>query len=134
MVKTATARIRFCDIKPYDAPVSLDELRGPYDGPIDLPHAVRWQAERFDINVSVPGWRRMAYQALVAEGTADEQRRLMNRARLIETWPVLSIDPRVRALWESRFPELRAMRNHRHHRGERSQPVPRAPGRISRAR
>ena len=37
MVKTATARIRFCDIKPYDAPVSLDELRGPYDGPIDLP-------------------------------------------------------------------------------------------------
>ena len=41
MVKTATARIRFCDIKPYDAPVSLDELRGPYDGPIDLPHAVR---------------------------------------------------------------------------------------------
>jgi len=48
--------------------------------------------------------------------------------------PVLSIDPRVRALWESRFPELRAMRNHRHHRGERSQPVPRAPGRISRAR
>ena len=108
MVKTATARIRFCDIKPYDAPVSLDELRGPYDGPIDLPHAVRWQADRFDVNVSVPGWRRMAYQALVAEGTADEQRRLMNRARLIETWPVLSIDPRVRALWESRFPELRA--------------------------
>ncbi len=107
MAEPTGARVRFRDIKPYDAPVSLDELQGPHDGPIDLPHAVRWQADRLGVDVSNPGWRRMAYQALLAEGTAEEQRRLLNRDRLIETWPVLNMDPRVRLLWEGRFPELR---------------------------
>ena len=37
-----------------------------------------------------------------------EQERLLNRDRLIELWPVLSLDQRVRDLWETRFPELRA--------------------------
>lgn len=69
MAEVTAARVRFRDVKPYDAPASLDELRGPYDGPIDLPHSVRWQADRFDVDVSNLGWRRMAYQALLAEGT-----------------------------------------------------------------
>lgn len=100
-------RVRYRDIKPYDAPASLDELRGPHDGPIDLPHAVRWQPDRLSVDVSNLGWRRMAYQALLAEGSAAEQTRLMNRDRLIETWPILNMDPRVRDLWEGRFPQLR---------------------------
>lgn len=107
MSEVAATRVRFRDVKPYDAPASLDELRGPYDGPIDLPHSVRWQADRLGVDVSNLGWRRMAYQALLAEGTASEQRRLMNRDRLIETWPILNMDPRVRVLWEGRFPRLR---------------------------
>ena len=109
MAEVTAARVRFRDVKPYDAPASLDELRGPYDGPIDLPHSVRWQADRFDVDVSNLGWRRMAYQALLAEGTADQQRRLMNRDRLIEAWPILNMDPRVRGLWEKRFPRLRVV-------------------------
>lgn len=48
----------------------------------------------------------MAYQALLAEGTVGEQRRLVNRVRLIETWPILTMDPRGREPWEDRFPEL----------------------------
>ncbi|WP_103063546.1 transcriptional regulator [Actinomyces qiguomingii] len=107
MVEVTATRVRFRDVKPYDAPASLDELRGPYEGPIDLPHSVRWQADRLGVDVSNPGWRRMAYQALLAEGTVTEQVRLMNRDRLIETWPVLNMDPRVRVLWEGRFPQLR---------------------------
>ena len=70
---------------------------------------MRWQADRFDVDVSNLGWRRMAYQALLAEGTADQQRRLMNRDRLIEAWPILNMDPRVRGLWEKRFPRLRVV-------------------------
>lgn len=62
------ARVRFRDVKPYEAPTDLCELRGPYDGPIDLPHSVRWQPDRLGVDVSVVGWRRMAYQALLAEG------------------------------------------------------------------
>ena len=109
MAEVAATRVRFRDVKPYDAPASLDELRGPYDGPIDLPHSVRWQADRLGVDVSNLGWRRMAYQALLAEGTADQQRRLMNRDRLIEAWPILNMDPRVRGLWEKRFPRLRVV-------------------------
>ena len=107
MSETTATRMRLRDIKPYDAPASLDVLHGPYDWLIDLPHCVRWQTDRLGVDVSNLGWRRMAYQALLAEGTADEQRRLMNRNRLIETWPILNMDPRVRALWEGRFPKLR---------------------------
>lgn len=107
MAEVTVARVRFRDVKPYDAPASLDELCGPYEGDIDLPHSVRWQADRTGVDVANLGWRRMAYQALLAEGTVDEQRRLMNRERLIETWPILNMDPRVRGLWEGRVPRLR---------------------------
>ena len=49
----------------------------------------------------------MAYQALLTEGRVAEQGRLLNRDRLIELWPVINLDQRVRDLWETRFPELR---------------------------
>ena len=101
--------MRFRDLKPYDVPGSLAELRGPYSGLIDLPHGVRWQDDRLVVDVSNEGWRRMAYQALLAEGFVDEQRELLNRERLIEIWPVLHMDRRVRELWEGRFSELRAV-------------------------
>ncbi|MCL3778178.1 MULTISPECIES: transcriptional regulator [unclassified Actinomyces] len=107
MSDDVTGRVRFRDIKPIEAPLSLDELQGPYEGLVDLPHSVRWQADRLGVDVSNPGWRRMAYQALLAEGTVDEQRHVMNRERLVESWPVLNMDPRVRSLWEGRFPQLR---------------------------
>ncbi|SHE24478.1 transcriptional regulator [Actinomyces glycerinitolerans] len=100
--------MRFRDIKPYEAPASLDELQGPYNGTTDLPHAVRWRADRLGVDVGVVGRRRMAYQALLAEGAADEQRRFMNRDRLIETWSILNMDARMRDLWEGRFSELPA--------------------------
>ena len=96
MVTDAVAgRVRFRDVKPCHAPTTLDALRGPYHGLIDLPH------------VDDMGGRRMAYQALLTEGRVAEQERLLNRDRLIELWPVLNLDQRVRDLWETRFPELR---------------------------
>lgn len=49
----------------------------------------------------------MAYQALLSEGTAEVQTRLLNKRLLIAVWPELSLDSRVRDLWESRFVELR---------------------------
>ena len=59
------------------------------------------------IDVDDAGGRRMAYQALLTEGRVAEQERLLNRDRLIELWPVINLDQRVRDLWETRFPELR---------------------------
>ena len=45
----------------------------------------------------------MAYQALLTEGRVAEQERLLNRDRLIELWPVINLDQRVRDLWNA-FP------------------------------
>ena len=92
---TQESRVRFRDLKPYYAPESLEALRGPYHGRIDLPHQVRWQADRRGVDIDDPGGRRMAYQALLAEGSAADQERLLN------------LDRRVLDLWEGRFPELR---------------------------
>lgn len=100
-----TEQLRFREIKPYDVPDSLDDLYGPHDGLIELPHAVFWQDDRvFDI--STPGGCWAAYKALLAEGLADEQHRYLNKDRLIQIWPYLTLDPRVKTLWEERFLEL----------------------------
>lgn len=99
-------RVRFRDLKPYDVVVSLDELRGPARGLLSLPRWVRWQAD-VDVDVDDSGGLRMAYQALLSEGTAEVQTRLLNKRLLIALWPELSLDSRVRDLWESRFVELR---------------------------
>lgn len=100
-------RVRFRDVKPYSVVDALEDLRGPYAGVIDLPHHVRWLDDRFGVDVSVMGGRVMAYQALLSEGTVGEQQQFLNAHRLIETWPELRMDRRIRDLWESRFPVLR---------------------------
>lgn len=105
---TLEPRIRFRDLKPYYAPEFLETLRGPYHGRIDLSHRVRWQADCREVDIDDPGGgRRIAYQALLAEGRADDQERLLNRRRLVEMWPLLNLDRRVLDLWEGRFPELK---------------------------
>ncbi len=100
-------RVRFRDVKPYAVPASLEDLRGPCSGLIELPHHVRWLDDRFGVDVGVLGRRVMAYQALLSEATVEEQQRFLNAELLIETWPQLRMDRRVRELWESRFPVLR---------------------------
>jgi hypothetical protein len=100
-------RVRFRDIKPYDVPNSLDELNGPYDGVVKLRHSVRWIGNG-EIDVSTFPGTCVAYQALLAEGRVSDQEAGLNARKLIEVWPKLSLDRRVRDLWESRFPELRA--------------------------
>jgi len=46
--------VRVQDVKPYDAPASLDDLRGPRDGELVLPHHVHWGPRR-DVNLSREG-------------------------------------------------------------------------------
>lgn len=53
------------------------------------------------------GGVRVAYQALLAEGNAADQVMGLNARKLVEMWPFLNLDPRVRRLWESRFPLLK---------------------------
>ncbi|PLS30177.1 transcriptional regulator [Bifidobacterium margollesii] len=110
MIET-TPRVRLRDIKPYRLPGSLDELRGPAHGRIRLRHAVRWAPGDGIVDLDEPGGVRMAYQALIAEGGETDQREGINAGLLVGSWPDLNLDPRVRRLWEERFPELAAVRH-----------------------
>lgn len=99
-------RVFFRDVKPYDAPDNLDDLRGPAGGVVELSHSVLWAPGGGRVDLDEPGGTAMAYQAVLAEGTSDDQVRILNRDRLVSVWPDLMLPRRVRELWESRFPEL----------------------------
>lgn len=101
-------RVRFRDIKPYFVPNSLTQLRGPYDGKIKLRKVVLWAPGDNVVNLDTTGGCHLAYQALLAEGKLEDQIQGLNRRRLIEEWPNLNLDLRVKELWEEKFPELRA--------------------------
>lgn len=101
-------RVLFGGVKPYFAPSSLDLLEGPRDGTVELPHSVLWAPGGGVVDLDEPGGTNVAYQALLNEGTVDDQIRWLNRERLIEWWPRLRLPVRVRTLWQGRSPELSA--------------------------
>jgi hypothetical protein len=101
-------RVFFRDVKPYEAPEALTQLRGPGSGLLALPGRVYWGPEPL-INLDVrDGSERMAYQAVISEGSAEDQIMLLDHGLLVELWPRLVLPRRVRELWETRFPELAA--------------------------
>lgn len=103
----ADKRVFFRDIKPYDAPATLEELHGPSSGTVELPRWVYWGPKPV-ANLDVEGDAIRAYQATIQEGRTVDQVQILNRDRLVAMWPELTMPLRVRALWESRFPELTA--------------------------
>ncbi|WP_196716618.1 transcriptional regulator [Actinomyces trachealis] len=103
-------RLRFRDVKPYEAPDSLHELSGPSSGPVTLPLRIRWVPGDRTYDVSNDAQAQIVYQAVLAEGTAADQCSFLNAQRLIELWPTLSLDQRVVELWQGRFGELRGLK------------------------
>jgi hypothetical protein len=100
-------RVLYKDVIPYDTPVSLDALRGPGMGCIELPITVHWGPRRvFDLDEA--GQRLSAYQAIVREGTPHVQEALLNPELLRQVWPELMLAVRCRTVWEQRFPCLTA--------------------------
>lgn len=46
-VSTASQqRMFFSDVKPYEVPEKLDDLKGPISGVVHLPHRVLWASGR----------------------------------------------------------------------------------------
>ena len=100
-------RVFFRDVKPYEAPESLDQLQGPPGGIVELSHSVFWAPGGGRIDLDEPGGTAMAYQAVLSEGSVADQIAALNRERLVLMWADLMLPARVQELWESRFPELR---------------------------
>lgn len=100
-------RVFFRDVKPYEAPDSLEQLRGPASGVVELSHSVLWAPGGGRVDLDEPGGVGLAYRAVLAEGTVEDQVAVLNRQRLLEVWGDLMLPKRVRKLWDDRFPELR---------------------------
>ncbi len=104
-VTDRTGRVLFKDTVPYDTPTSLDALRGPATGVLDLPITVYWgPRQRFDLQD--PADVETAYQAIVRDGTTVHQEALLNEELLRSLWPELMLPERCRRTWEDRFPDL----------------------------
>lgn len=99
-------RVVYGDVRPYDVPDSLDDLRGPDGGVVTLPVDVLWAPGGGVVDLDEPGGTALAYQALLQEGTVEQQVRFLHARRLARVWPVLALPVRVRVLWEARFAEL----------------------------
>lgn len=95
---------------PYSAsfvlPDSLDDLRGPRTGTVELPNRLLWNASRpFDL-VDEDRLRSMIRTVLREASTQDDLREYVDRESLVRLWPGLGLPERIRRTWEERFPEL----------------------------
>jgi hypothetical protein len=89
---------------------TLDELRGPTSGVVELPHRLMWQANRHvDLDDSFE--RRWAYEIVLREAIrVEELRAWLDAGTLRELWPQLILPRGVRRAWEERHPELARQR------------------------
>lgn len=60
------------------------------------------------VDLDEPGGTALAYQAVLAKGTVEDVKSVLNRSRLTAVWSDLMLPRRVWQTWESRVPELSA--------------------------
>ncbi|MFF1277566.1 hypothetical protein ACFVZC_29845 [Streptomyces marokkonensis] len=88
-------------------PESLDELRGPVHGVVELPLHIAWSGlASYDMDKSRQ--RMGLYRTVLHEGLREDLSRFLNQALLLEMWPVLRtlVGRTVRGVWEDAFPPL----------------------------
>jgi hypothetical protein len=102
------ARVPFthAETRPYAVAESLDELRGPVRGDLELPHELAWSGRgRFDLDDDYD--RAAAYKIILEEGREEHFRRYLNSWLLRRYWrEIVPTRPCPRP-WEAAFPELR---------------------------
>jgi hypothetical protein len=100
------ALFSYAEIRPYTVVESLDELRGPVHGILELLYQLAWSGRRrFDLDDDYD--RDAAYKIILEEGREEHFRRYLNARLLRRHWQEIRPARQVQALWEGRFPELR---------------------------
>jgi len=90
---------------------SLDELRGPERGVVELPNRLLWRPNRV-VDLDDAWSREWAYAAILREAaTVDDLRQWVNANVLRRLWPGLNLPRGVRDTWETRHPELARLRS-----------------------
>jgi hypothetical protein len=92
--------------KPFVVPDSLDLLRGPASGSVQLPRHLDWSGRgRYDLGV--PGRVVDLYRTVLIEAASpDDLLAYLDRATLQRLWVSLWLPVGLRLIWENRFPEL----------------------------
>ncbi|MFD6315799.1 hypothetical protein [Streptomyces nigra] len=88
-------------------PKSLDELRGPTHGVVELPLHMAWSGMT-SYEMGKPRQRMGLYRTVLHEGPHDDLPLYLNQDLLLPLWPVLRtlVGRTVRTVWEDAFPEL----------------------------
>ncbi|MFI8308243.1 hypothetical protein ACIF80_33505 [Streptomyces sp. NPDC085927] len=88
-------------------PESLDELRGPTQGVVELPLHLAWSGMT-SYDLGKPRQRMGLYRTVLHEGLRDDLPRYLNQDLLLQLWPVLRtlVGRTVRTVWEDTFPQL----------------------------
>lgn len=97
-------------LRPVIVPPSLDDLRGPASGVVDLPVRLYWSGSR-QFDLADPHQVADMCEAVIdVAATTDDIARYLNADLLIRVWPALGMSRAKRDAWESRFPVLRRQR------------------------
>ncbi|MEU4691896.1 hypothetical protein [Actinoplanes sp. NPDC023714] len=97
---------RYADQRHYVVPSNLADLRGPVGGTVTLDRSLDWSGDAtYDLDDA--GDRQLMYQTVLNQATtAEDLCRWLDGGVLRRLWPELWLPSRLRALWQSRFPEL----------------------------
>jgi|SRR5580692_1181704 hypothetical protein len=85
-------------------PSSLEDLKGPAAGRVELPLHVAWSGRRV-YDVDQEDQRLVLYALLLAEAQRTDLERFVHRQSLVTMWPRLRrlLGPHVRREWERRL-------------------------------
>jgi hypothetical protein len=92
-------------------PESLEDLRGPASGVVELPVRLYWSCGSRQFDLADPDQVAAMYDA-VLDGAAviGDITGHLNANLLARTWPDLGMSRAKREAWENRFPVLRRQR------------------------
>jgi hypothetical protein len=113
MEAAMTFRLRRHESRPGCLTVvtgTLDELRGPTCGIVELPNRLLWRADR-TVDLDDPWSREWMYAVVLRESrNRDDLRAWLDGGELRRLWPDLNLPRGVRLAWEDRHPVLHGHR------------------------
>lgn len=88
---------------------SLADLRGPVEGPVELPIWLFWSSPGHVFDLGDQDMRRWLYQTVLREaGCQEDLTAYLDGDTLVALWPGLYLPKGVREAWEDQHPALRA--------------------------
>ena len=87
---------------------SLEDLRGPTEGTVDLPIWLFWSSPDHTFSLADQDMRRWVYQIVLREaGRSEDLIAYLDADMLIALWPDLFLPKGVRRAWEDQHSSLR---------------------------